>query len=108
MITIDDFAKVELRVVSIIHAERVEGSDKLIRLEVNDGTEEARQIVAGIGKTYDPETLVGKRIVIVANLEPRMLMGLESRGMILAAKDDEGRLSLVTPLDEVNPGATLS
>ena len=108
MITIDDFAKIELRVVSIIHAERVEGSDKLIQLKVNDGTEEPRQIVAGIGKTYAPEELIGQRIVVVANLEPRMLMGIESRGMVLAAKDNEGRLSLITSLDEVSPGASLS
>ena len=88
MISFEDFKKVELKVGKVLAAERVEGSEKLLRLEVDIGTEK-RQIIAGIAKFYAPENLVGKEIVIAANLEPRMLMGLESQGMLLASGDDE-------------------
>jgi len=104
MITIDDFKKVDLRVAKIISAERVEGSEKLIKLQVNMG-EENRQIVAGIGLAYDPATLVGREIIIVANLEPRMLMGLESQGMLLAASNDHP--VLLQPEQEVAPGSPI-
>jgi len=104
MITIDDFKKVDLRVAKIISAERVEGSEKLIKLQVNMG-EENRQIVAGIGLAYDPATLVGREIIIVANLEPRMLMGLESQGMLLAASNDHP--VLLQPEQEVAPGSSI-
>ncbi len=83
-ITIDDFLKVELRVGEVKVAEKVKGADKLLRLEVDIGTE-VRQVVAGIAKAYDPEKLVGRKVVIVANLAPRKLRGLESKGMIVAA-----------------------
>ncbi len=105
MINIDDFRKVELKVARVLSAERVEGSDKLLKLKVTIGDEE-RQIIGGIGKKYDPETLVGKEIIIVANLEPRQLMGLESQGMLLAANDD-GPV-LLTPEKEVEPGSRIS
>jgi methionyl-tRNA synthetase len=114
MITFDDFEKIELRVGIILAAERVSSSDKLIRVELDmgptdqEGESEWRQVVAGIGKWYEPETLVGKRVVVVCNLEPRELMGIESQGMLLAAKDGEGRLSLLSTLNEVGPGATIS
>ena len=89
-ITIDDFAKIELRVAQVKVAEKVKGADKLLRLEVDLGTE-TRQIVAGIAKAYDPEKLIGRKVVIVANLAPRKLRGLESQGMIVAASlGDEG------------------
>jgi methionine--tRNA ligase beta chain len=103
MISFDDFKKVELKVAKILEAERVENSEKLLKLKVDLGEEE-RQIVAGIGKAYSPEELIGKEIVIVANLEPRALMGIESNGMLLAA-DGEGIPILLTPDREVSPGS---
>ena len=89
-ITIDDFVKVELRVGQVKVAEKVKGADKLLRLEVDLGTE-VRQIVAGIAEAYAPETLVGRKVVIVANLAPRKLRGLESNGMIVAASLEGGK-----------------
>src|SRR5204862_7467913 len=83
-ITIDDFAKVDLRVATVVEAERVKGADKLLRLVVDLGFEK-RQILAGIALTYQPESLIGRKVVIVANLQPRKLRGLESNGMIVAA-----------------------
>ncbi len=88
MITIDDFAKIELKVGTVIEAEDVEGSDKLIKQIVDFGTEK-RQILSGIKKWYKPEDLIGKQFVYVTNLEPRVMMGLESQGMILAADTDK-------------------
>ena len=88
-ITIDDFLKVELRVGQVKFAEKVKGADKLLRIEVDIGTE-VRQIVAGIAKAYDPEKLIGRKVVIVANLAPRKLRGLESNGMIVAASLEDG------------------
>ena len=87
-ITIDDFLKVELRVGTVLTAEKVEKADKLLRLTVDIGTE-VRQIVAGIAKAYAPETLVGRKVVIVANLAPRKLRGIESQGMIVAASSEK-------------------
>ncbi len=106
MITYDDFKKIELKAVRVLEASRVEGSEKLLKLKVDLGNEQ-RQIVSGIAKAYDPEFLVGKTIIIVANLEPRMLMGLESQGMILAAHGESGPVVLV-PEKEVPPGAEIS
>jgi methionyl-tRNA synthetase len=83
-ITIDDFAKVDLRVATVVEAERVKGADKLLRLIVDLGFEK-RQILAGIATAYKPESLIGRQVVIVANLQPRKLRGLESNGMIVAA-----------------------
>jgi methionyl-tRNA synthetase len=106
-ITIDDFAKVELRVALVKVAEKVKGADKLLRLEVDLGNE-TRQIVAGIAKAYDPETLIGRKVVIVANLAPRKLRGLESQGMIVAASlGDEGVPVLAGFLEDVPIGARL-
>jgi len=102
MINIDDFKKVELKVAKVISAERVEDSEKLLKLEV-DLNDEKRQIIAGIGKAYNPEDLTGKEIIIVANLEPRSLMGLESQGMVLAANAESGPV-LLMPDKEVVPG----
>ncbi len=84
VISIDDFAKVELRVAQILVAERIPKADKLLRLEVDLGYEK-RQILAGIAQYYEPEKLIGRKIVIVANLAPRKMRGLESNGMLLAA-----------------------
>ena len=104
-INIDEFKKIELKVAKVISSGRVEGSEKLLKLEVDLGPEK-RQVIAGIGKAYDPETLVGKQIIIVANLEPRSLMGLESQGMILAANSESGPV-LVVPDKEVVLGTEL-
>ncbi len=105
-ITIDDFTKVEMRVAQVKHAEKVKGADKLLRLEVDLGTE-VRQIVAGIALAYEPEKLIGRKIVIVANLQPRKLRGLESNGMLLAASIGDGQPVLAGFLEDVPVGARL-
>jgi methionyl-tRNA synthetase len=105
LITINDFAKVELKVGKVLQAERVEGSNKLVKLQVDTG--EKRQIVAGIAKSYSPEELTGKSVVVVTNLKPAKLMGVESNGMLLAATDSDGVLSILTPEKEVKQGASI-
>jgi methionyl-tRNA synthetase len=105
-ITIDDFAKVELRVAQILVAERVPKADKLLRLEVDLGYEK-RQILAGIAQYYEPEKLIGRKIVIVANLAPRKMRGLESNGMLLAASLEGGAPVLAGFLEDVPLGARL-
>lgn len=92
-ITIDDFAKIDLRVATVIAAERVPKTDKLIKLQVKIGDEE-RTIVSGIAQHYEPENLIGKNVIVIANLKPAKLRGIESRGMVLAASDGEGNLVL--------------
>ncbi len=104
--SIQDFAKLKLKVAVVESAERVEKSEKLLRLQVSLGGE-SRQVVAGIAQFYAPETLVGKRVVVVANLKPAKIFGIESRGMLLAAKKD-GRLVVLTPDGEIPPGAEIS
>ena len=101
-ITIEEFQKIQLKTAKVLSAERVPKSEKLLKLLVSLGSEQ-RQIVAGIGKRYEPESLVGKTIVIVANLKPAKLMGIESQGMVLAAGDNEVR-GLATFLEDVEPG----
>jgi methionyl-tRNA synthetase len=103
MITIEDFAKIELKIGEVLEAKRVEGSNKLIVMKVDTGEE--RQLVAGIGKAYSPEELIGKKIVVVTNLQPAKLMGVESHGMLLAASDDEGRLSIIVPERQIKKGS---
>jgi methionyl-tRNA synthetase len=105
-INYEEFSKVKLKIVEIISAERVEGSDKLLKLETSLGGEK-RQIIAGIGKAYTPESLVGKKIVIVANLEPRKLMGLESQGMLLAASTENEGPILLIPDTDITSGAEI-
>lgn len=117
--TIDEFQKADLRIAKILGAERVEGSDKLLKLKVTLGTEE-RQILAGIGRAYEPGALIGKKIVIVANLDPRQFkigrddpstgsgqVVLESQGMLLAASDENGVPVLLQPEKEIEPGARI-
>ncbi|MGQ0540822.1 MAG: methionine--tRNA ligase [Blastocatellia bacterium] len=107
-ITIDDFIKVELRVGEIKVAERVPKSDKLLRFEVDLGEEAPRQILAGLAEYYDPETLIGRKVVVVANLKPRKMRGLESQGMICAASlAEEDSPALATFLEDVKIGARL-
>ena len=103
LITIDEFKKVDLRVGKIISAQRVPKSDKLLKIEVDLGNEK-RTILAGIAKNYEPENLIGKSIVVVANLKPAKLFGIESQGMLLAgSKGDEIRIA--TFEDDVDIGA---
>ncbi len=133
--TIDEFQKMELKVGRIISAERVEGSDKLLKLQVDlgpsspllgsnytgqseaseghsgpgeDQPRELRQVLSGIAKRYAPEDLMGKEIVLVANLDPRAIMGMESQGMILAAQGGDGRPVALTPMQEVPPGSKIA
>ena len=108
-ITIDDFLKVELRVGEIKVAERVPKSDKLLRFEVDLGEEKPRQILAGLAEYYEPETLIGRKIVVVANLKPRKMRGLESNGMVCAASLETGddKPALATFIENVPIGARL-
>lgn len=106
MITFEDFKKLDLRVAIVESAERVENSDRLLRLQVDDGQGE-RQLVAGLGQYYSPEDLVGRRIVIVANLEPKTLMGLESQGMLLAADSEELGPVLLMPDKDIAAGSKI-
>jgi len=105
-ISIDDFAKIELRVGLVKVAERVPKADKLLRMEIDIGTE-VRQVLAGIAEAYAPETLVGRKVVIVANLAPRKLRGMESNGMIVAASLEGGKPVLAGFLEDVPVGARL-
>jgi len=103
-ITIQDFARVQLRVARILEAEPLEGSDKLMKLQVVIGSE-ARQIVAGIRKVYTPEDLIGRQVVVVANLKPAKLRGADSQGMVLAAVDENGDAILLQPEKEAPEGS---
>jgi len=104
LISYDDFMKVQLRVAEVIEAEKVKKSDKLLRIKVKLDDEE-RQVIAGIAKSYQPENLVGKKVVIVANLQPAKLMGLESKGMILAVETNDGGLQVLNVPEVVNNGS---
>lgn len=104
MVTIDDFAKLDIRIVKILEVVKMEGSDKLLKLTVDDG-EGQRQILSGIGKSYQPEELVGKSVAAIVNLEPRMMMGEESQGMILATGETQEDIALLTSLGEPQPGS---
>ncbi len=104
-ISIEEFAKVQMRVGQILEAERIENSRKLIKLKVDIGTE-VRQVVAGIAEAYEPASLLNRKVVIVANLKPAKLMGVESNGMIVAASID-GKPVLATFAEEVPNGAIL-
>ena len=104
LITIEDFQKVKLKTAKILRAEKVKKSKKLIKLVIDTGSDE-RQILAGVAEYYEPEYLVGKTIVVVANLQPAKLMGEESRGMMLAASTEDGKLCFITPAKEMPAGA---
>lgn len=110
MITYDDFKKVEMKVGQIVTAEPVEKSEKLLRLTVDFGEENPRQVISGIAKSYKPEDIIGKQFVFVVNLEPRSIMGLESQAMILAANGDpsaDGGPIALTPNSPTPNGATI-
>jgi len=106
-ITIDDFAKLDLRVAKVVAAEKIEKSDKLLKLELQVGNE-TRQVVSGIAKHYSPEQMVGKTVILVANLKPAKLRGVLSQGMILAASDEDGNLSLLGLDKEMPSGIRVS
>jgi methionyl-tRNA synthetase len=106
-IDIEDFGKVDLRVGQVLSAERVKGADKLLHLKVDIGEPEPRTIVAGIATVYDPEKMVGRKVVIVANLHPRKLRGIESNGMIVAASLEGGKPILAGFLEDVPVGSRL-
>jgi methionyl-tRNA synthetase len=107
-IEIDDFAKVDLRVGEILTAERVPKSDKLLRFTIDVGEAEPRQILAGLAEHYEPEKMIGRKVVVVANLKPRKLRGLESQGMVVAASvGDEGRPVVATFIEDVPNGTRL-
>ena len=103
MITFDDFKKLEIKIGKILSAERVEGTDKLLKLEIDFGAEK-RQIVAGIAETYQPDQIIGREVPVLTNLEPRSIRGAESQGMILAASVD-GKPFLLHPDRDVPPGS---
>lgn len=104
MITIDDFKKVDIRIGKVISAEKIEGSDKLIKFIFDIGGEE-RQIIGGLGLSYpDPQALIGKEMPLILNLEPKNLMGQESRGMIMASDSESGPV-IISPEKEVPPGS---
>ena len=112
-ITFDGFAKVDLRVATITKAEHDPDADRLLRIQLDDGSGEARQICAGIKGHHTPEELVGKQIIIVANLAPRKIRGEESRGMLVAASsgdkgDDDRQIVVITPLNPIETGSVVS
>ncbi len=103
---IEDFLKLDIRLAKVIDAQRVEGSEKLLKLRLSLGDEE-RTVVAGIAKFYSPEELIGKKVLMLANLKPRKIFGIESQGMILALSDGES-MSLIVPDRDVREGAKAS
>lgn len=103
-VSIDDFARIALRVARVVSAQKVEKADKLLKLQLDVGDEE-RTVVSGIAQWYQPADLVGRRVVLVANLKPAKLRGIVSQGMILAADDGEGNLVLVEPGGDIAVGA---
>jgi methionyl-tRNA synthetase len=106
-IVFDDFSKLDIRVGTVVAAERMAKSDKLLKLTINSGLDK-RTILSGIAKHYSPEDLIGKQVTFIANLAPRKMMGIESNGMILMAEDKDGKLRLIRPIDEVAPGSKVS
>lgn len=105
-IDIEQFASVDLRVGTVLEAEEVEGSEKLIKFVIDLGAEQ-RQVLGGLKISYTPEELVGKQVIVVANLAPRSMMGLESQGMILAASDDSGKPIIISPQTRVPNGTKI-
>jgi len=105
MITFDDFKKLEIKIGTVLSAEKVAGADKLVKLEIDLGTEK-RQLVAGMAEFFEPSHFIGKALPVLTNLEPRKLRGIESQGMVLAV-EVEGRPVLLVPEDEVPPGSII-
>ena len=107
VIQYDDFAKLELKTGTVVECQKVPKADKLLKLEIDLGTEK-RTIVSGIAQHYSPEEMVGKQVIVVTNLAPRKMKGIESQGMILTAENSDGTLQLLQPENPVNPGSTVS
>ena len=105
MISFQDFQKLDIRIGKITAADKIEGTDKLVKMDIDFGSEQ-RQVVAGIAEVYSPEDLVGKEIPVLLNLEPRKIRGIESQGMILAA-DVAGKPVLLHPDRDVSPGSII-
>ena len=105
-VTFDDFSKLDIRTATILEAEKVPKTAKLLRLKIDTGLD-VRTIVSGIAEYYDPEKIIGRQISIIANLEPRKIKGIESQGMILMAEDKDGKLVMVTPSEKVSNGSTI-
>ena len=106
-INFDDFSKMDIRIGKILAAEKVEKSNKLLKLRVDTGLDQ-RTVMSGIAQHFDPAELVGKKVTLLANLAPRKIMGVESQGMILMAEDQHGKLHLLAPSGDANPGSTVS
>ncbi len=106
-VTIEEFKKFDLRVAEILEAEKIEKSNKLLKLKINIGSEQ-RTLVAGLAKFYAPEEMVGKKIIVIKNLKPAKLFGVESKGMLLAASNEQGELAILTPEKDISPGAKIS
>ena len=106
-IKFEDFAKVDMRIGTIVSVENIEGSEKLLKLMVDFGEFGQRQILSGIKQWFKPKSLVGKQVIFVVNIEPRKMMGLESQGMILAV-ESEGKITLISPKKKVTNGLFIS
>lgn len=107
MISFEEFQKLDLRIGKVLEAESIEGSEKLLKLKVDLGKEK-RQLVAGIAKSYSPDDLIGKEIVVVANLKPKTIFGFESQGMLLAARTEDNKIVLLIPDKELPSGSKVS
>ena len=105
-IAYDDFGKMDIRIGTITAAERVPKTDKLLKLTIDTGNEQ-RTVVSGIAHCYEPDNIIGQQVTLLANLEPRKIKGIESKGMILMA-EDQGKLVFVQPKDVINPGSKVS
>jgi methionyl-tRNA synthetase len=105
-VTFDDFSKIDIRTATILEAEKVPKTNKLLKLKIDTGID-IRTIVSGIAEYYEPNAIIGKQISIVANLEPRKIKGIESKGMILMAEDKNGKLVMVSPSDKVSNGSMI-
>lgn len=106
-VTYDDFAKLDLRVATVVACEKVEKADKLLKLTLEVGTE-TRTVVSGIALHFSPEEVVGKQVLLLANLSPRKMRGIESQGMILMAEDADGKLVFMSPSNAVASGSGVS
>ncbi|NLC04863.1 MAG: methionine--tRNA ligase subunit beta, partial [Tissierellia bacterium] len=107
IVTIDDFDKIKLKIAKVTNCENHPKADRLLVLTLKIG-EETRQVVSGIKQWYTAEELIGKKVVVITHLKPVKLRGIESKGMVLAAEDSEGNLSLLSTLDDIQAGATIS
>ena len=105
-IGIEDFAKIELKVATVVACEKLEKSNKLLKLSLKIGDEE-RTVVSGIAKAYSPEYMVGKKLVVITNLKPAKLCGVESQGMILCAENEDGELSFLSPERDMEDGSEI-